>query len=98
MADRENIDAAFAQLAAEFDRQRAARRGRPAAQAAAAEPQPPTPPPPGPCAACRHAERCRAQLLACAAFTLFVANPAEARWSRAPRVPTRARYERIFGE
>jgi hypothetical protein len=50
---------------------------------------------PAPCDACRHAERCKAERLACDAFAVFLAGGSEVRWRFAPRAPTRARYESL---
>lgn len=46
---------------------------------------------PAPCDDCRFAARCAVALTACEAFSMFVAALPAARWSAAPRAPTRAR-------
>lgn len=51
---------------------------------------------PAPCDACRFVARCKAEQLACEAFSMFAADESEARWRAAPRTPTRARYAVLF--
>jgi len=54
---------------------------------------------PGPCDdRCRFRDRCGQGLLACEAFSVYVAGQGAPRWRLAPRVPTRARYAAIFGD
>jgi hypothetical protein len=48
-----------------------------------------------PCDECRHAARCKADLLACDAWAVYLAGGSEVRWKFAPRAPTRARYESL---
>jgi hypothetical protein len=50
---------------------------------------------PAPCDACKHRARCKAELLACDAWAVYLAGRSEARWKFAPRAPTRARYESL---
>jgi hypothetical protein len=50
-----------------------------------------------PCDGCRYAARCRADKLACAAATLYANGHSAARVAIAPRVPTRERFEQLFG-
>lgn len=50
-----------------------------------------------PCDNCRHAERCRVELLACDAFALYAKGGSAARWQQAPRIPTAERFEQVFG-
>ncbi len=52
---------------------------------------------PAPCDACQFAERCRSERLACEAFSLFTADASVVRWRAAPRTPTKARFEAVFG-
>ena len=52
---------------------------------------------PSPCDACRFAERCREQLQACSAFSMFLHGFSKVRWRIAPRVPTRERYQTLLG-
>jgi hypothetical protein len=49
-----------------------------------------------PCDGCRHAARCKAQLLSCEAFTMYVHSESEKRWRLAPRAPTSARYQALL--
>ncbi len=51
-----------------------------------------------PCDACRFAERCAGERLACAAFAMFLRGVEPHRWKAAPRAPTSARYLALFGE
>lgn len=51
-----------------------------------------------PCTGCRFAARCAAELLACEAFAAYSGGLSEVRWSVAPRVPSRARYDSILGQ
>jgi hypothetical protein len=51
---------------------------------------------PCPCDACKHAVRCKAQLLACDAYGMYVASESERRWRLAPRAPTSARYQALL--
>jgi hypothetical protein len=51
---------------------------------------------PSPCDACRFAERCRDEHLACDAFAIFAAGSPRSRWSGAPRVPTHERWLGLF--
>jgi hypothetical protein len=53
---------------------------------------------PYPCQNCRHAARCKVELQACDAFSLYVAHAGEARWRSAPRIPSRERFDSIFAE
>jgi hypothetical protein len=46
-----------------------------------------------PCDGCRFAQRCVDNKLACDALSLYAKNVSPLRWRRAPRAPTRARYE-----
>ena len=50
-----------------------------------------------PCDACRLKRRCADELLACDAFAMFAAGETVARWKGAPRAPTRARFDALFG-
>jgi hypothetical protein len=49
------------------------------------------------CDHCRHAVRCSAEQLACDAFAAFLLGQNAERCRIATRVPTRARFEVIFG-
>jgi len=53
---------------------------------------------PCPCEACRFRESCAQRLLACAAFSMYVAGESKPRWSTAPRAPTTARYQALLEE
>ena len=54
---------------------------------------------PGPCHGCQQFERCCHGRLACAAFALFEAHGASReRYNAAPKLPTRERYEALFGK
>jgi len=48
-----------------------------------------------PCEECRHRARCKADLLTCDAWAVYLAGGSETRWKFAPRAPTRARYESL---
>lgn len=52
---------------------------------------------PCPCDTCRFRERCAQHLLACAAFSMYLAGAGKPRWSQAPRAPSRARFEALLG-
>jgi hypothetical protein len=57
------------------------------------------PPRPKPCDGCRNSKRCRDEQLGCAALVLFYhsnLNGSPARWSCAPRFPSRELYERAM--
>jgi hypothetical protein len=45
-----------------------------------------------PCDGCRFAARCGIEGLACAAFSMYLADEPAVRWRLAPRAPTTARY------
>lgn len=49
-----------------------------------------------PCDGCRFAARCRDKRLACDAFSMFASGAIQARWSGAPRAPTRERWLVLF--
>jgi hypothetical protein len=49
-----------------------------------------------PCETCLHSARCRAMLLACAAFNSFAAHGGR-RWRSELREPDRETFRRIFG-
>jgi hypothetical protein len=49
---------------------------------------------PCPCDSCKFRARCAHQLLACAAFSMFLHS---ARWQNAPRAPTRGIFEATIG-
>ena len=44
-----------------------------------------------PCDGCWHAGRCSAELLACKAFSLYMAGESPRRWKLIPRQPSRDR-------
>ena len=48
-----------------------------------------------PCDGCRFAARCGIERLACAAFSMYLADEPAVRWRLAPRAPTQARYESL---
>lgn len=52
---------------------------------------------PAPCDDCRHADRCRAERLACDAFAVYLSGASPARWRKAPRLPSRERRESVLG-
>jgi hypothetical protein len=43
-----------------------------------------------PCDVCRFRDRCAVELIACSAFSMFLAGESEKRWRAAPRAPTHA--------
>src|SRR5580693_3331555 len=49
-----------------------------------------------PCDECPHAQRCKADLMACLAFAHYVNGMAERRWIAVVREPCRALYESIL--
>ena len=51
---------------------------------------------PAPCDQCHQAARCGAGLLACGAFSLYVAWASNRRWRVATREPTRQIFDSIF--
>jgi hypothetical protein len=48
-----------------------------------------------PCDGCRFNARCGIEGLACAAFSMYLANEPEVHWRLAPRAPTTARYDAL---
>ncbi len=46
---------------------------------------------------CWHARRCKAERLACLAFSLFMGGESPVRWKLIPRQPSRDRYEALLG-
>ena len=51
---------------------------------------------PCPCDACHFREHCAQRMLACAAFSMYLAGEGNPRWSVAPRVPRTAIYAALF--
>jgi hypothetical protein len=51
---------------------------------------------PPPCDQCHQAERCGARLLACEAFSLYVAWASNRQWRVAMQEPTRQIFDTIF--
>lgn len=52
---------------------------------------------PAPCTDCRFACRCGEARFACDAFAIFMNGGSKTRWSHAPRVPNRERYQALLG-
>ena len=50
-----------------------------------------------PCDDCRFRSKCASEHLACEAFSMFMHSETAARWTAAPRAPTRGRYAAYFG-
>jgi hypothetical protein len=53
---------------------------------------------PAPCDRCWHVERCKAERLACQAFSMFMAGENPMRWGVVNRTPTRERYSALLGD
>ncbi len=51
-----------------------------------------------PCNGCPKLVRCRAELLACAAASLYAHGATPRRWALAPRQPSRAQWQALFPE
>ena len=51
-----------------------------------------------PCDHCVQRAKCRINRLACAAFARYLDGAKQARWSVAPRIPTRARFVGLLDE
>ena len=52
---------------------------------------------PAPCQDCRFRERCSSEQLACDKFAVYLGGATRERSALAPRVPSRVRYEALFG-
>jgi hypothetical protein len=50
-----------------------------------------------PCDGCHLRRKCADAQLACERFSMFSHGEARSRWINAPRAPTRARFEALFG-
>jgi hypothetical protein len=49
-----------------------------------------------PCDSCRYASRCKAEQLACRAFSMFMAGVSPLRWAGVHRSPTREQYDTLL--